>query len=321
MLGAATVRELCYLLVLLCAYAAAAQDLRTVPSPDGRIVFRAFVTPQGPGLIERMAYQVLYNGKILVETSFLGFEIRDQTLLGEKVGLTASETLGGSRYNSLTAEYLQNGSLGRRINLEIRVYDDGVAFRYVIPKSTPLAEILIENEDTEFRFAADAVAYLSLLSGFEGRPAHQSQTALSTIPSDAVIAIPLLLEQPNVGWIEIAEVARRGYPELYLNHQEGTTLISSLPPLSQDPHLAVDAVTPLTSPWRVLLISKSRESVVNSRLLDELKRNADQSVATTAAKTLPVRETADRLRKSRACVRAIRWFVQNQRSQTGQWRH
>ena len=186
---------------------AAAQDLRAVASPDGQIVFRAFVTPQGPGLIDRMAYQVLYNSKILFGTSFLGFEIRDQTVLGEKVGLTASsETLDGGRYSSLTAEYLQNGSLGRRINLEIRVYDDGVAFRYVIPKSTPLAEILIENEDTEFRFAADAAAFPSLFfSGFEAKTAHQSPMAVSRIPSEAVIAVPLLLEQPNMGWIEIAE--------------------------------------------------------------------------------------------------------------------
>lgn len=115
--GAATVQERCFLLLLLCAFAAAAQDLRTVASPNGQIDFRAFVTPPGAGQIERMAYQVLYKGKILVETSFLGFEIRDQTLLGEKVGLTASETLSRGRYNSLTAEYLQNGSLGRRIYL------------------------------------------------------------------------------------------------------------------------------------------------------------------------------------------------------------
>ena len=259
-----------FLLLLLCG-GAAAQDLRTVASPGGQIVFRAFVTPQGPGLIERMAYQVLYKGEILVKTSFLGFEIRDQTVLGEKVGLTASETAGGGPYNSLTAEYLQNGSLGRRINLEIRVYDDGVAFRYVIPKSTPLAEILIENEDTEFRFAADAAAFPSLFSGFEAKTVHQIQTALSKIPSDAVIAVPLLLEQPNVGWMEIAEMARKGYPRLYLNHREGTSLISSLPRLPQDSHLALDTTTPLTSPWRVLLIGKSREKVTSSKLLDELR--------------------------------------------------
>jgi len=49
---------------LLCSFAAA-QDLRTVASPDGQILFRTFVTPQGRGLIDRMAYQVLYKGRVL----------------------------------------------------------------------------------------------------------------------------------------------------------------------------------------------------------------------------------------------------------------
>lgn len=156
--------------------------------------------------------------------------------------------------------------------MEIRAYDDGVAFRYVIPKSTPLNEILIENEDTEFHFAADANAFPWLLSGFEAKPDHQSHMALSRIPSDAVIAVPLILEQAGVGWVEIAEVARKETPRLYLNHPKGTTLISSLPSLPQDPHLALDTATPITCPWRVLLIGESRELVTSSKILDELNR-------------------------------------------------
>lgn len=270
--GAATVKERLVLFLLLCVWSTLAQDLRTVTSPDGRIVFRAFVTPQGPGLTDRLAYQVLYRDKVLVETSFLGFEIRDQTLLGEKVGLTASETSTRRGYNSLIAEYLQNGSLGRRITLEIRAYNDGLAFRYIIPKSTPLDEILIENEDTEFRFAADAAALpWLLLSDFEASPQQQSHTTLSRIPADALIAVPLVLEEPKVAWVEIAEVGGKGFPKLYLNHPDGTALVSSLPPLPRDPHLALDASTPLTSSWRVLLIGETPENVANSKILDELR--------------------------------------------------
>jgi alpha-glucosidase len=170
-----------------------------------------------------------------------------------------------------SGEYFQNGSLGRRITLEVRAYDDGVAFRYVIPKSTPLNEILIVNEDTEFRFAAEAATFAWLLSGFEATPEHQSHIALKRIPSGAVIAVPLVLRQSDVGWVEIAEVAGKESPRLYLNHPEGTTLISSLPPLSQDPHLALDTTTPLTCPWRVLLIGESRELITGSKILDELR--------------------------------------------------
>jgi alpha-glucosidase len=154
--------------------------------------------------------------------------------------------------------------------LEIRAYNDGIAFRYIIPKSTPLEEILIENEDTEFHFSAEAAASARLLSNFEDRPQQENHIALSRIPSDAVIAVPLLLEQPDTGWVEISESIGKGFPKLYLNHPEGPTLISSLPPLPQDPHLALDARTPLTSSWRVLLIGETREKLVNSKLLEEL---------------------------------------------------
>ena len=59
-------------------------------------------------------------------------------------------------YRELIAEYMQNGSLGRRINIEARAYDDRVEFRYVIPRSTMLDEILIEDEATEFNLSAPA---------------------------------------------------------------------------------------------------------------------------------------------------------------------
>ena len=102
----------------------------------------------------RLAYQVLFSGKPLMDTSFMGLNIRDQPILGVNVGLTASKkttvdetyTVPAGKtkrirdhYNALTAEYLQNGSLGRRINVEARVYDDGVAFRYLIPWSNQMA--------------------------------------------------------------------------------------------------------------------------------------------------------------------------------------
>ncbi len=87
-----------------------------------------------------------------MNTSFLGLDIQDQEpLLGENVGLTSSSSTTSKKYNSLVAKYMQNGSLGRLINVEVRAYNDGVAFRYVIPQSTPLIEILIAEEATEFR--------------------------------------------------------------------------------------------------------------------------------------------------------------------------
>jgi alpha-glucosidase len=258
-------RPVLFLFASLAAFASAsAQELRTVTSPDGQIEFHAFVTRPSPALEDQLAYQVSYRGKPLLGPSLLGFDIRNQNLLGEKPGVTGEKADSGDHYRSLLLEYLQNGTQGRRLNLEIRVYNDGVAFRYVIPKSTMLEELMIEEEETEFHFAADAHAVPALLSDFKAAPAAARPMKLSEIPEDSLIALPLVAEAPGVGWISIGEGRRQGYPPMFLNHEEGTTLVSALPPLANDPHLAVDTTTPFTCPWRVLRIGPTRESVTSA---------------------------------------------------------
>jgi hypothetical protein len=140
--------------LVLFGSAAFAQDERRISSPNGQVDFRLFISTQPDSSLSRIAYEVFLKGKLLIKTSFLGLDIQDQEpLLGENVGLTSSAAGTSAKYNSLIAKYMQNGSLGRLINVEVRAYDDGVAFRYVIPRSTPLIEILIAEEDTEFHVA------------------------------------------------------------------------------------------------------------------------------------------------------------------------
>jgi len=146
------VRGISVLCFVAFASLACAQDERRVASPNGQLEFRLFIATQANSNLSRIAYEVFRQGKPLVNTSFLGLDIRDQEpLLGENVGLTSSSSATSKDYNSLLAKYMQNGSLGRLINVEVRAYDDRVAFRYVIPQSTPLMEILIAEEATEFR--------------------------------------------------------------------------------------------------------------------------------------------------------------------------
>jgi len=142
---------------VLFASIAFAQDERRVTSPNGRIEFRLFVATQENSSLSRIAYEVYDRGQPLLKTSFMGLDIENQEpLLGENVGLTSSHTTKTGKYNSLLAKYMQNGSLGRLIDVEARAYNDGVAFRYVIPPSTPLIEIRIVEEATEFHLTGSA---------------------------------------------------------------------------------------------------------------------------------------------------------------------
>ncbi|MBZ5624896.1 MAG: glycoside hydrolase family 97 N-terminal domain-containing protein [Acidobacteriia bacterium] len=245
-----------------------AQDERSVASPNGQLECRLFTAQPENGALFRLAYQVFFRGKRVIDTSFLGLNIRYQEpLLGENVGLTASRVSNAAssnarRYNSLIAEYMQNGSLGRRINVEVRAADDGIAFRYVIPRSTPLDEILIEDETTEFAFAQDGEAYPG-----EGR----SGIGLSRIDSQSRAALPFAAQQSGVGWVAITELAQGGYPRAYLAHSDGTIMITRLASRPGDPSVVFEGKTPLTCPWRVVIVGPDRERLMQSEILRELK--------------------------------------------------
>ncbi len=234
-----------------------AQDERTVKSPDGRIEFRLFVAQPDDSGLSQLAYQVWFQGKQLVTTSWMGLDIYNQEpLLGQNLGLIRSSTASGGNgdetYNSLTTEYMQNGSLGRRLNVEVRAWNDGIAFRYVIPKSTPLDEILIHDEGTVFSLAEDA--------------------ALGAAGAGARFELPFVVTQPGSGGFEIAEAGDRSFPRAYLAHVEGTSLIARLPHRPHDPNVAFSGTTPLTLPWYVFLLGSDKNRSGQSPILRELNR-------------------------------------------------
>jgi hypothetical protein len=202
----------------LFAAAVWGQDERRVSSPDGQLEFRIFISQPDDGSLSRLAYRILLHGKPVVETSYLGLNIHNQEpFLGEKVGLIGSQNGDQGRSRWLKAEYMQNGSIGRLIDVEARVWNEGVAFRYVIPRSTALEEILIDDELTEFDV---------------GRGAHGGPLPLTA------------------GAVRIAEVARPPYPPVTLAGDG--VLVTKLVRPSPDAVTAFEGRTPLTGPWRIV---------------------------------------------------------------------
>src|ERR1700688_4060417 len=105
-----------FLATTLCAFAQG--DLVGVTSPNGQIEFRLFMLPQeDPGEHPRLAYEVSFRGKPLMDTSYLGLNIRDQPVLGVNLDIVTSKKQSidetytvpagktkiiRNRYNSLT---------------------------------------------------------------------------------------------------------------------------------------------------------------------------------------------------------------------------
>jgi alpha-glucosidase len=280
-------RILSLLLVLLAAAAAsfAETDTVSVASPDGQLVMRLFVVSPKDSILVRLAYSVTFHGKLLIDTSLLGIAIHDQEVfLGETVGLVSatpeSVNAPGNRYHSLIAQYIQNGSLGRRITIEARAYDDGVAFRYYIPRTSTVEDLQIEEELTDFHFAQDGDAYAAVLGGYESAKGEYQKTKLSAIPRSSLLALPFLVQQPGVGWVAITEAELDNYPGMYVFHPEGTTMRTTLAPLVNDASMVMRGMTPAQTPWRVVEVTAEPRKLLESNILENL--NPASKIADTS---------------------------------------
>jgi alpha-glucosidase len=249
-----------FVFLLSALGAARAQDERHVVSPSGQFEFHLFVVaePEG-GLWPRLAYQVLYRGKLLISPSLMGMDLLNQEpFLGENPGFMSSTSASNvsGHYNLLVAHYMQNGSLGRRLDVEVRAYDDGVAFRYLIPKSTPIEEILIRDEATEFNFAPPG--------------------ALTGLPKKPDFDLPFVIEQPGVGWVAISEAGKSvgnvNYPRTYLVRSRTNGMITNLGRSPSDPVVAFAGNTPLMWRWRVVMAGSEREHLEKSPMVLDLER-------------------------------------------------
>lgn len=235
-------------LVPLLAGAAHAQDDRSVVSPDGQLEFRLFVAAQNDSPLNSLAYQVWLRGKPLLSTSYLGLNIHFQEpLLGENVGLSNYKALHGEDYNGLFADYLQTSTTGRRIEFEVRVWNQGVAFRYIVPTSPLLVNLLIEDDATQFHFAQDAVG---------GRPARTEA--------------PYAEQEAGGEWVGIYEQASPGFPRMQLIRSSSELMVSHLPDKPHDPKVAFEGRTPWTSPWRIIIVALDRGQLAHSDILREL---------------------------------------------------
>jgi hypothetical protein len=226
------------------------------------------------------------DGKLLLDTSLLGIALQDQEpILGETVGLSAANaesidetyTQPGpqrrnirNHYNSLIAQYYQNGSLGRRVNIEARAYDDGVAFRYYIARTSTVEDLRVEEELTDFHFAQDGDAYTSVLGDYQSNKGEYSRSKLSGLKRSSLLALPFLVEQPGVGWAAITEAQIDNFPGMYVFHPEGTTMRTTLAPRQDNAALAMQGVTPAETPWRVLMVASEPRNLLESDIVRNL---------------------------------------------------
>jgi len=262
-----------------------------VTSPDGRIAVT--VSTGGP-----LSYRVAVDGTPVLNDSRLGLRLRGGIALGSDVSLVDaarsesdalwSNPLGKRRevrdhYRELAVKLREKGGAGGTFSLVVRAYDDGVGFRYLLPAGEGAADIIIEEELTEFAFTTDSVCFAGdhvavppddydSRGGFHGSQEWEfRRQRLSDLPVETVTGLPVLTHTP-AAWVAVTEADLVDWAGLWLAREpqaagtSAVTLRSRLAP-RWDGNGLVHVSLPHPSPWRVLVIGREPGRLIESDLV------------------------------------------------------
>lgn len=268
----------CLFFLLLWVTPVFAQKEISLQSPDGRIAFRFVLRPGAP------TYRVSFNGKTLVEDSELRLDFAETGSFGPALTLGKPQFRDGdetydlvvgktktvhSRYREVTLPLDERGGAKRRVNLVVRAFDDGLAFRYEFPAQPTWTSFTLTDERTTFRLAQNPTLRTLFLPNFT--TSHEglySTLPFSAVKPDTLMDMPTLVEFPGQAFMAITEAALVNYAGMYLV-KRGDVLTSRLSPLPKGGG-AVKATLPHRSPWRVLLISDRVGALLESNVLTSL---------------------------------------------------
>jgi alpha-glucosidase len=269
-----------------------------VASPDGQIVFILGDATASQALepgVNDLRYAVDFHGKWLMDESVLGLKPEGQAALGPgmkqvrvqtgqhdetytiPVGKTSSVR---DHYNSALVDLADDS--GRKLSIEVRAFDDGVAFRYIVPDQPSIHNLRLEHELTQFHYAKDATLYPLLLEGFQTPYEDEYQVRqVSGIHHDWLIGLPLLAEVSGIGWVAVTEADIDHYAGMYLRKDKPAFgLCAELSPRLDQPGIAVEDQAPVTTPWRVLMIGDAPGRLIESNIV--LNLNPPSKIADTS---------------------------------------
>jgi len=255
-------------------------------SPDGRLAIRVETVDGKPAL------SVLRDGRPVIAPSGIGLTLENRVTVGGHETFSASTPRTGvddyallgreSHVRSAWREVTLSSSAGAdrpAMDLVLRAYDDGVAFRYRVPASAD-APMSVVAENTQFAFPADYGCWGVNLGRFNS--SHEGEfdpIAASRIREYNAYDAPLVCETTTGGpAFAIAEADLKDYPGLYLSGRGdgGLGVQAKLAPRPDAPTVVATARIgqDLLTPWRVVMIGDHAGDLIESTLVTDLSAPA-----------------------------------------------
>ncbi|MGH1365114.1 MAG: glycoside hydrolase family 97 protein [Calditrichia bacterium] len=259
-----------FVLVAICLTTGWAEPLM-VNSPNG-VLAVSFELKNGEPF-----YSITRFERPVIESSRMGFVLRDARALNGSFRVIESElrniddtwtTVLGERktvrnnFTELRVELEETTREKRRMTIRFRAFNDGVGFRYEIPKQRNLKSMNIMDELTEFALAGDHDSWWIGAYQWNRYEYLYSNTPLSEID---VVHTPFTMETKQGISLSIHEADLTNYSSMTLRRKGKHLLQADLVPWSDG--IRVKTKAPMKTPWRTILITENPSELITSDLM------------------------------------------------------
>ncbi|RRS09688.1 glycoside hydrolase family 97 protein [Pseudoalteromonas sp. J010] len=241
-----------------------------VSSPDGNITFTLNDDKRQP------TYQISFNNKTIIAPSKLGFDFAKAASMRDGLTITThhrssvdsswEQPWGEARviqdqHNELAVTFAKQTDQSPQYTVRVKVFDDGVGFRYEVAQNQAL---YITKELTEFTFASSdkITAWWIPARGW-----NRYEYVYNTTPlhDAAHVHTPFTLKNQDGVHISVHEAALIDYAGMTLNQRRPGTFIADLTPWSDG--IAVKTNGKFNTSWRTLQIGDEAKDLLNSHLI------------------------------------------------------
>jgi alpha-glucosidase len=270
-----------FLFTILSAFANS--QTFNVKSPDNKIE----VTISNS---EKLNYSVVYNGRIIINPSQLGFEFKDElpmtgdfNVVDQSVKnfnetwipvVKSKHTEIVNNYNELQLTLKEKSGLMRNMELYIRAYNDGAAFRYKLSRSAKVGDRQITKESTTFSIPGDPKAWVVEYGGYaSSNESEFIEHPLSYLNDKSIAGMPFLMDYGNNCWVAITEAKIDNYAAFYIGtNGNSNQLTTKLVPVPGEPETGVKVrfSDEVYTPWRVLMIGETPGTLIESEIIQNL---------------------------------------------------
>jgi len=183
-----------------------------------------------------------------------------------------------NNYNQLTLK-------GKELTVEFRVFNDGVAYRFVTDRN---GEVEV-NERANFEFAGNFLMWTSPIEAYVGSYEANYEKVKIEAFSSKNSYLPVLFENTRSHKMLLTEADMYDYPHMFLKKSGANSLQATFPPFPLKTELVNDRASKVTQeadyiaktngnrtfPWRVIVLTEKDAQLLESNLVFLLSRETE----------------------------------------------